>query len=187
MATFFAGYKFGPDGGLDDPGDWNGRHPVWGPELPAKMPGVSFNEGFSRSDLAPAFKAEIEITREERATEHSLQATRVERLVAGVAQIAIPVGLVTLVSLIFASDGDLGFGTRWYKWFAIAESVSCASTDLEPFGVRFVAPPAVLVQRRKDIDTEFWASSGWSGTRRRGPLRRCGSAAWSPLGPMRRR
>ena len=104
--------------------------------------------GFAHADIPPAFAAEAEQGREERAVVHGVDRSPGERLtlVAAVTSAPAIVGLI----------GSRGFGL----W---------RGTDIESFlilaGVTCIASTvAYLVQldRRRDVDTDFWAKV-WSG------------------------
>ena len=104
--------------------------------------------GFEHSDLAVAFKTEAERGREERAFSVSPRPSLLERVTGGAAAVGLGVSLVTtphartLIArsptalVVFWTMGALGW----------------------PAGLAYLA----LLQRRRDIDTEFWGKL-WTG------------------------
>ena len=116
--------------------------------------------GFTRADLGPAFRAELENSREERAVEHHRGRSPIERLVfavfrisASFAVIAVPVFVVLTRLMAPLRGNDIGrMAVSVYP--AIAASLGIAVVS----GLTYVA----LVQLRRDVDTEFW-SGMWMG------------------------
>ena len=104
--------------------------------------------GFEHSDLAPAFKAAIERGREERAFSVSPRPTKLERI-AGVTGL---VGISTsALALILVSSGSFIKGT-------FADVLLVLGMIGWPSALGYLA----LLQRRRDIDTEFWGKL-WTG------------------------
>ncbi|HXM37108.1 MAG TPA: serine/threonine-protein kinase [Gemmatimonadales bacterium] len=99
--------------------------------------------GFGHSDLGVAFKAEIERGREERAFGVGHGPSLFERILQRIAAVSLS---VTALS-IFAGGPDAGLAL-----FAISLGASVGSG----FGV------LVLLQRRRDVDSEFWGKL-WTG------------------------
>jgi serine/threonine-protein kinase len=99
--------------------------------------------GFGHSDLDVAFKAEIERGREERAFGVGHGPSLFERILKRIAAVSLS---VTALS-IFAGGPDAGLAL-----FAISLGASVGSG----FGV------LVLLQRRRDVDSEFWGKL-WTG------------------------
>ncbi|HEY5491009.1 MAG TPA: serine/threonine-protein kinase, partial [Gemmatimonadaceae bacterium] len=124
--------------------------------------------GFAHGDLAPAFKAELETSREEHAVEHAKGSSRLERMLNLTAKVSFAVaGAAVILQYVF------GTYTR---------TSSSIVHMLAYIGYSFVAPIAAvtfpfallgyltLLQRRSDLDTSFWAGV-WNG--------RIGRAAWA--------
>ncbi len=110
--------------------------------------------GFAQADLTPAFAAEVESSREERAAEYARGANILERLSGTAARIlgtfsviAVPLTLIALAS----SGGDPGVAVAVPIVFGTA---MCAAL----LGISHLA----LRQLRRDVDTEFW-SALWTG------------------------
>ncbi len=110
--------------------------------------------GFAQGDLGPAFAAEAENSREERAAEYARGANILERLSGSAARIlgtfsaiAVPVTLIALAST--GGDPDVR---------AALPIVLGMATSAALLGISHLA----LRQLRRDVDTEFW-SSIWIG------------------------
>ncbi len=110
--------------------------------------------GFAHGDLPPAFRAELENSREERAVERGLGRSFVEHVMARVASIAGSYSAIALplvaVSLPFS---------RLHDTAMLALPVTLFTT-----GIAAVSAMGYLgvVQMRRDVDTEFW-SFLWQG------------------------
>jgi serine/threonine-protein kinase len=110
--------------------------------------------GFTHADLGPAFRAEIENSREERAVGRSIGRSSLEWVVSRVARvsasftaIAVPVLAVTSV---------LG---QWSPHVDVAMPIVALSALTALLsGTTYLA----VVQSRRDVDTEFW-STVWNG------------------------
>jgi serine/threonine-protein kinase len=102
--------------------------------------------GFDHGDLDVAFKAEIERGREERTFGHGPGASLLERILRGVAATAASIAGLSLL-LMPVGAREVLFGT-----FVLSLTVTLGSS----LGV------LVLLQRRRDVDTEFWAKV-WTG------------------------
>ncbi|MCX5759968.1 MAG: hypothetical protein NTW72_00430, partial [Gemmatimonadetes bacterium] len=119
--------------------------------------------GFAHMDLAPAFKAEIESSREEHAVEHARGPSVLERILkttasVSAAGIAIPVAMVGYFFITeFPADGMVA-------WIGGLASVSIPVAFASTIGY------LSLLQHRRDVDTGFWAGV-WNG--------RIGRAAWA--------
>lgn len=105
--------------------------------------------GFAQSDLAPAFKAELEVTREERASEYSRGPNLVERFTGWAARVlgtftavAAP---ITIAMLLSDASGSPAVRTA-------APVVQILGEAAAAFGLFYL----VLLQLRRDVDTEFW-------------------------------
>lgn len=109
--------------------------------------------GFAHADLAPAFRAEVENSREERAVEHGIGRSAAEALLSRISRV-----LASFVALAIPAIalGKL-FGTHVLADTAgpitILASILAGISGLAYLGV---------MQHRRDVDTEFW-SSVWEG------------------------
>ncbi len=110
--------------------------------------------GFAQADLAPAFAAEAENSREERAAEYARGANFLERLAGSAARIlgtfsviAVPVTLTALIST--------GGSPTVRAALPIVLGMAATTALL---GISHLA----LRQLRRDVDTEFW-SALWTG------------------------
>ncbi len=99
--------------------------------------------GFGPSDLGVAFKAEIERGREERAFGVGHGPSLIERILKPIAAVSLSVTALSILA--GGPDAQLAL-------FAISLGASVASG----FGV------LVLLQRRRDVDSEFWGKL-WTG------------------------
>ena len=111
--------------------------------------------GFAQPDLAPAFKAELETTREERAAEHSRGPSIVERGVGWAARVlatfsAVAIPITTAAWLSAGPTLSLRAAVPVVQFIAEAAAV---------LGLSYVA----LLQLRRDVDTEFW-NYVWTGS-----------------------
>ena len=102
--------------------------------------------GFDHGDLEVAFKAELDRDREERAGGQRLGASMFERVCRAVATGGFAWTVLNLTAV------PLAFG------FIVPEAAVWGL----PIGVVGAAGAAVLLQRRRDIDTEFWGRL-WTG------------------------
>jgi hypothetical protein len=110
--------------------------------------------GYVHADIGPAFRAELEQAREEHAIEYDQRRSRLERLLkigAGVSGTIFAVSGATAISLIIKhAYNDLP--AILYALISFSGPLAVVST------LGYVA----LLQRRKDVDTEFW-SKVWMG------------------------
>ncbi len=118
--------------------------------------------GFAHMDLAPAFKAEIENSREEHALAQARGPSALEgilKLTAKVTGVAYVISIVDIaLSYFLSGDGSAdAWGIRLY--FA-------SGAALFPSLIGYLS----LLQGRRDVDTGFW-SRVWNG--------RIGRAAWA--------
>ena len=111
--------------------------------------------GFAHMDLAPAFQAEAESAREELAVEHAREATRAERWLKRIVQVSgvASGGLLASIFYFLAANGP---HIAWRPW--IPEVFVASSTIALLGGLGYLA----LLQRRRDVDTGFWARV-WNG------------------------
>ena len=110
-------------------------------------------QGFGHSDLAPAFKAEIEQGREERAVDAGHGPSLVERLLrigSGIGWGALIIGIT------------YGFASQWefVPWFPALLGFSSL------VGSGFGVGALILLQRRRDVDAEFYGRLWTSGVGR---------------------
>jgi tRNA A-37 threonylcarbamoyl transferase component Bud32 len=105
--------------------------------------------GFRREDLDPAFKAEIDLSREERAVEHGGGPGGMERLLEVGSKVGMGAMGVSL-GLLMVTAGEFGgfLGTI----AGIGATVGAPST----------LAYLIMLQRRKDVDIEFW-NRVWTG------------------------
>jgi eukaryotic-like serine/threonine-protein kinase len=110
--------------------------------------------GFAHADLAPAFRAEIESSREERAVDRGFGRSSAEAIVAWIAKVS------GSYALLAAPAVAVGLTTRWSEVARLATPITgvCALVA----AVSSIVYIAIL-QARRDVDTEFW--SGFWHTR----------------------
>jgi serine/threonine-protein kinase len=114
--------------------------------------------GFAHPDLGPAFKTEIEQAREEHAVEHSRGASTMEKwllLSAKVAGATFGVSLAAMFAMLWSRTWLIG---SFNAINAVSFVVGIAGSATVLLTVAYLA----LLQRRKDVDTEFWAKL-WMG------------------------
>ena len=116
--------------------------------------------GFTRTDLGPAFRAELENSREERAVEHGRSWSPIERIVfaifrisASFSVIAVPVEMVLIRAM---------QSLQWNQIVAVVNSALYATIAFVAIAVASGLTYVALVQLRRDVDTEFW-SKLWMG------------------------
>jgi serine/threonine-protein kinase len=109
--------------------------------------------GFARADLGPAFRGELENSREERALEH-IGSRTLERALSGVARVSASFSAVAVPSLVTAAafPATRGLAT------AASAAVMVTSIVAVVTGTSYLA----ILQQRRDVDTEFW-STVWMG------------------------
>jgi len=103
--------------------------------------------GFDHGDLGVAFKAELERGREERAFGHGPGPSLLERALTSITGIAWTATGLSLVAML-ASGIDELFGVAFF--LSVTTAVGSGIGKL------------VLLQRRRDVDTEFWGKL-WMG------------------------
>ena len=109
--------------------------------------------GFGHADLAPAFKSEIELSREEHAVEHARGATVVERFLRLVSRVALPAALL-------AAGLAFGLAAGALARLRFISSILFGFSSL--IGVLSLSGYLYLRQQREDVDTAFWAKV-WHG------------------------
>ena len=109
--------------------------------------------GFAHADLGPAFREELENAREERAVERT-QGRALERLLSWATRISASYSAIAIPAIVVA----LSFrSARPLAVAALPVTVTAAGTAILA-GAGWLA----MVQRRRDVDTEFW-SRLWLG------------------------
>ena len=103
--------------------------------------------GFDHGDLGVAFKAEMERSREERAFGQGSGPSRLERFLRTVTGIASTGAVIAAIGV---TIGGLGEG------FGILFMLSMPTAIVAGIGA------LVMLQRRRDVDTEFWGKL-WTG------------------------
>jgi len=123
--------------------------------------------GFTHQDLAPAFKAEIEQAREERAIEHGREASKLEKGLRLVTRVGWPVSVASAGATFWAVRATPPYDWLWVaatnRLFELTILIAFASVVTS-------AMYGYLLQRRRDVDTEIWFTL-WRG--------RIGKAAFS--------
>jgi serine/threonine-protein kinase len=105
--------------------------------------------GFGHTDLAVAFKAEVERVREERAFGVGHGPSVIERVLRWIAAPTLPAAFVGFVTILATN----GFVPAWLMTgFAVSMTLGVSS------GVGAL----VMLQRRRDVDAEFWGKL-WTG------------------------
>lgn len=110
--------------------------------------------GFVQGDLGPAYKAELETMREERASEYARGSTFVERFTGWSARV---LGTFSAVAIPITLAAYLSDGTAAIVRAAIPV-VQALAEAAAVLGLSYVA----LLQLRRDVDTEFW-NFVWTG------------------------
>jgi predicted Ser/Thr protein kinase len=112
--------------------------------------------GFTHDDLTPAFRAEIEHGREERALGHKLRPSVTERILGDVAKLTGVAGvLAALATFVLLSAPGLA-SDALFQVLPFAFFLSWTTALFT--GIGYLA----LAQRRTDVESEFWAKI-WSG------------------------
>ncbi len=117
--------------------------------------------GFSQADLSPAFKAELEQAREEHAVEHGRGPSQLETLLRRVAKVS---------GTAFWVAGAAAVGMNILRVWVPANLIDSVLAVTGPAMAVSTVGYGMLLNRRRDIDTEFWAKV-WLG--------RIGKAAFS--------
>ena len=110
------------------------------------------NTGFGHQDIGVAFKAEIERTREERAygLGHGGGPSLIERILRWISVPTLSIAAVTLPIMV-ATESDVGLfvAAQLFGWSLFA-------------GVGSGIGALIMLQRRRDVDAEFWGRV-WTG------------------------
>jgi serine/threonine-protein kinase len=101
--------------------------------------------GFDHGDLEVAFKAELERGREERALGGGLEPSLLERIAKAISL----GGFITAGLSVLATPFTGGFMLPWFFWGFNAGALG-GTVSL------------IMLQRRRDVDTEFWGKL-WAG------------------------
>jgi eukaryotic-like serine/threonine-protein kinase len=111
------------------------------------------NSGFGHGDIGVAFKAEIDRTREERAygLGHGGGPSVFERVLRWISVPSLATAFITLPFMVTWSGGDVGL-------FVVAQLFGWSMT----IGVGTGIGALIMLQRRRDVDAEFWGRL-WTG------------------------
>jgi serine/threonine-protein kinase len=113
-------------------------------------------QGFAHVDIAPAFKSEIESSREEYAVDHGTAPSTVERalklVLKNTARAASLVSVVTIGTTTWAAM----YRSPLAETSALVMVVAWSTTLFSTIGY------LALIQRRRDVDTEIWHQI-WTG------------------------
>jgi predicted Ser/Thr protein kinase len=107
--------------------------------------------GFAHADLGPAFRAELENAREERAVEHGRSRT-LESLLSWAARISASFSVVAIPAIAVGLNLGNSRGTRLLASSAIPATIAAVIVAVGT-GVGWLA----MLQQRRDVDTEFWS------------------------------
>ena len=119
--------------------------------------------GFAHDDLAPAFKSELEQSREELAVEQRREPSVFEKGLGKVAFTTVPLALVSLASMIGIQLVNWGSDPVTIANYRFA--VNALEFTLAIFGPVATATSVAYgmsISRRRDVDTEFW-NKLWMG------------------------
>ena len=109
--------------------------------------------GFAHDDLTPAFRNEIEQAREELAVTQAREPSRFERIVGMVAATTVPLAILSLIGMITFDVVAFPYRPELRTFRDVTRIVFFVFGPTSVVsGVTF----ALLLQRRRDIDTEFW-------------------------------
>ena len=110
--------------------------------------------GYAHADLAPAFRAELESSREERAVEHGIGRSAAEGFLSRVTRVFGSYSLLAAPAIVV---GKLFASTRGLADAAVPITI-VTGVLAQLSGMSYLA----VLQLRRDVDTEFW-SSAWQG------------------------
>jgi len=108
--------------------------------------------GFAHGDLGPAFRAELENSREERAVEHGRGRSFIERILFRVARISASYSLFAVPATVAALYYDPPMGKTVLPSTALVAGTA----------IMWTTTYLAVLQMRRDVDTEFW-SNVWMG------------------------
>jgi serine/threonine-protein kinase len=116
--------------------------------------------GFGHQDLGPAFKAEIERAREEHAANNVRGRSTLETLFrVGIIASLGGTALIALLNLMFLPGGAAAWSSRAGQVIVqLGETIEYGLALAVAFWIGYLA----MLQRRRDIDTDFW-SKLWLG------------------------
>jgi serine/threonine-protein kinase len=110
--------------------------------------------GFGYGDIGVAFRAEIEQQREERAVEHGRGPSRLERVLRLGALVGLGGAALSMIVIV------AGIGYPWgYDEFGLSVLMSVGVL----VGLGSGLPVLIMLQRRRDVDAEAYASF-WTGS-----------------------
>jgi hypothetical protein len=108
--------------------------------------------GFAHQDLGPAFKEQIDQAAEELSIEHRANSSRVEKVLGFVAKASgVTLGVSIAATMLMPARGIPLAATTLGFWAALTSTALVSTLGL-----------LSLLQRRRDVDTEFW-SRVWMG------------------------
>ena len=110
--------------------------------------------GYAHADLAPAFRAEVENSREERAVEHGIGRSAAEGVLWRITRV---MGSFTALALPCIAIGKLFTSSRLLADAAVPITIVTGILAATA-GMAYLA----VLQLRRDVDTEFW-SNMWLG------------------------
>ena len=110
--------------------------------------------GFAHADLGPAFRAEIENSREERAVEHGRGRSVVEWFMSRTVRVFASFTAIAAPGI--ALSKLLGLSNR------VADAAIPITVTSAAIAVMWGTAYLALLQARRDVDTEFWSST-WMG------------------------
>ena len=117
--------------------------------------------GFAHDDLGPAYRNEIENSREELAVVAQREPSVVERILRRITITTLPFSLVALVALVAMSVVKSPVSPS--TWRSMWTVVSTTWFILGSTTLLAAMPYVLLLQRRRDVDTEFWHKV-WMGS-----------------------
>lgn len=116
--------------------------------------------GFAHGDLGPAFRAEIELAREERLAANGVPSKRIEQLMRSATRV---LGAVAAVSVTGVVGALLEFPP---EFFFDSRTINATLGLIAGISIPLFVSSAILLtfrlQRSRDVDTEFW-SRFWNG------------------------
>jgi serine/threonine-protein kinase len=110
--------------------------------------------GFAHADLAPAFRLELESSREEHAIDQGRADRLIERLLSSVTRVCASYSAVAIPAILL--------GLAFPRWGSRALSAVPATLVMSGVGLGAGLAYLASLQRRRDVDTEVW-SALWRG------------------------